>query len=422
MTRKQIKSKVNIDLVLNFLSLGVVAACGILFNVFISILYDAEALGIINQVFALYIVFAQLGTFGLQFSVQKYISSSRGRQEQLEILNASFFSSIIFAIVASFTFYFLAQTVSDIQESSDLYQSIRYASIGLFFYCLNKVILGCMNGLRHMGIFSLLQSIRSLCLILFLFVLYMYGCGKNSLSLVFTYAELTVFCFGLYFLISNRLLKISLVSFKEIKRQVIFGIQGMLSGILIEFNSRVDILMLGYFMSDKQVGVYSIASTIAEGFLLVLVVFRNNFNPLLAKLYSRNKLNSLSCFVRSWKNKIYGLMSIFSLILISAFWIFSNLLDNKEWISSYPFFIILVIGTFVCSGYYPFLSLLLQAGFPALFSLVIVAGVLLNVCFNYILIPMYGVCGAAIATSVANVLCVYFGILLTNKKLNISII
>ena len=53
-----------------------------------------------------------------------------------------------------------------------------------------------------------------------------------------------------------------------------------MSGILTEVNTRVDILVLGYFHGDTLVGVYSFAAILAEGFSQLPMVVRRSIDPL----------------------------------------------------------------------------------------------------------------------------------------------
>ena len=53
------------DVLYNVAGLGVAGVCGILLNFLIGTLYDAAALGIFNQVFATYIIFAQFAVLGV---------------------------------------------------------------------------------------------------------------------------------------------------------------------------------------------------------------------------------------------------------------------------------------------------------------------------------------------------------------------
>ena len=52
----------------------------------------------------------------------------------------------------------------------------------------------------------------------------------------------------------------------------------MFSGLFIELNTRIDVLILGSFVSDSLVGVYSLFSLISEGFYNLFTVM-NILNP-----------------------------------------------------------------------------------------------------------------------------------------------
>ena len=51
-------------------------------------------------------------------------------------------------------------------------------------------------------------------------------------------------------------------------------------------NTKVDLLMVGLFLSDSKVGIYSLASLFAEGFLFVIVI-QNILNPKISNLISK---------------------------------------------------------------------------------------------------------------------------------------
>ena len=63
--------------------------------------------------------------------------------------------------------------------------------------------------------------------------------------------------------------------------------------MLIELNTRVDIIMIGIFMSDEKVGIYSFAALFAEGFYQLLIVLQNILNPLMARNFSESKLDEI---------------------------------------------------------------------------------------------------------------------------------
>ena len=72
----------------------------------------------------------------------------------------------------------------------------------------------------------------------------------------------------------------------DLYKHLSFGSRALFSGIFLEINSRVDILVLAYFLDDSSVGIYSCFAVIGEGIYNLFVVIKNNFSPKLVKLYS----------------------------------------------------------------------------------------------------------------------------------------
>lgn len=415
---KQLTSNISFNLV----ALGIAGGCGILFNLLISFLYGTEALGLISQVYSLLIIFGQVGVFGNQFSVQKYVASTDSHEEKSHIIISALGLSVFISAVVSLIFYFLADVVAQLQSNSNIYYSIRYACIGLFFFCLNKVILGALNGLMQMRSFAVLQLIRALFLLLFAYLLYFFKTEIQKISLIFTFTEGIVFIIGVLLLIRQELLMIKRFNKEWVKNHFFFGLHSMPAGLLIEMNTKVDVLMLGYFLSDREVGIFSMAATFSEGFSLILNVLRSNFNPIMAKYLVGNNLKELHEFIDNYKPKIVKGMILISLISLVAYKGIGFVSGNQDWNASFLNFCILVLGVLLISKSFPFLTLIVQAGKPGWFSFAILLGILVNCILNLIFIPLLGTVGAALSTSLSGIVNAMVTVYITNKVLKYKIL
>lgn len=76
----------------NFVSLGFLAISGLLINSLVTKFYGPAALGVFNQVFAVYILAAQLATAGVQYSVLRYVAAVGD--------DRALFTRIVYAAVA----------------------------------------------------------------------------------------------------------------------------------------------------------------------------------------------------------------------------------------------------------------------------------------------------------------------------------
>jgi O-antigen/teichoic acid export membrane protein len=181
-----------------------------------------------------------------------------------------------------------------------------------------------------------------------------------------------------------------------------FGVKAVLSGMLLELNSRVDVLMLGLFLGDAEVGVYSFAALFAEGFYQLVVVLQNNYNPLLARLIAGGQREALEAVTRQRRAATYVLMGLAGLCLVLLFPHAVELLTGRpEYLAGRGAFIILVLGIVAGAGYLPFQGALSMAGLPGWHTLFMLLVVLSNVAGNWLLIPWLGLEGAALATALA---------------------
>lgn len=80
------------------------------------------------------------------------------------------------------------------------------------------------------------------------------------------------------------------------------------------------------------------------------------------------------------------------------------LMGGGDFMASWPVFCILAAGMAAVGGYLPFMMLLVQAGKPGHHTLLMAGTALSNVVLNVALIPLLGIYGSALATSVAFVL------------------
>ena len=182
----------------------------------------------------------------------------------------------------------------------------------------------------------------------------------------------------------------------------IFGAKSFFSGVLIELNAQIDIFMLGIMVNDHYVGIYSFASVIAKGVCQLLVVFRINFNPISINFIATKQKQKFSDFFKKSRKNVYQIMTTFGIILILIYPLILKLLTNKkEFSQSWLPFSIILSGIIISSGYLPFNQLLLLAGHPGKHTLMVILTVLFNFLGNLVLIPFFGITGAAIATGLA---------------------
>ncbi len=402
-----ISKKFSTDLIWNVVSLTILGFSGIIINILIAHYYGPEELGIFNQVFAFYIVLSQFSVLGIHYSVLKHVSYN---QENIDRISAIVISAIILCLalasVFAFFTYISRELIGNLMHSSGVGVGLGLVAPGLVGFAINKVLFNMFNGLNHMRSYAVFQALRYLLILVGVVLVIVFSLPGNYLAGSLTFAELVLLIvMGSYTFIVVLPVRLAAVCSKWFKEHLSFGARGFLSGALTEINTRVDVLTIGFFLTDKMVGIYSFAAIIAEGFSQLSIVVRRNVDPLIGESFSKNNLFQIQEYSKKIKRIFPPLMII---LAIAAVFIYPIGLDiivkDTDFNQSLWIFGILMIGVTINTFYRPFSGILLQGDRPGHHTLMVGILVVINFIGNIILIPILGILGAAIATACAYVL------------------
>jgi O-antigen/teichoic acid export membrane protein len=344
-----------------------------------------------------------LAAAGVHTSCLRAVAAHRRDRARCEgILLGALLPATVLAALAVLAFLLLAEPLAGWLSSPWVAEGMRWAAPGLFFFALNKSLLGVENGLRRMRAFAVFQALRYLLVLAAFAWAHLEGVGPERLPMVFSLAEGLLFPL-LLFDVSRQL---SWWRGREAlswsRHHLSFGIRNVASGMLLELNTRVDVLMLGTFLGDAEVGIYSFAALFAEGFYQLFVVLQNNYNPLLASQLAAGRKPEVESLVRRGRRASWmlgaagGVLAVAVYPLIQALFTNDPLLDQ----SLLPF-AILIAGQVLAAGYLPFQGYLAMANLPGWHTLFLLGTVLLNALGNACAIPLLGIAGAAVATGLS---------------------
>ena len=176
-----------------------------------------------------------------------------------------------------------------------------------------------------------------------------------------------------------------------------FGLKGHLGNIAGFLNYRMDVFLVAYFVGASGVGFYSIAVGIAEmvGMLPSAVAI-----VLMREVASSDGKMGWSYASISCRNIVF-LSMLLTLSLLALGSPIINLAYGSEFSRSYPAMIAL-LPAMVALGIDRILSSYVTgSGRPILTTYAITIATMVNLILNVILIPLWGITGAAAASSVS---------------------
>lgn len=178
-----------------------------------------------------------------------------------------------------------------------------------------------------------------------------------------------------------------------------FGFIPMLTVIMMEINYKADVLMLDYFKIPKaDIGVYSLGVSLAQRVWLIPDALKD---ILLSKLAGGKNESEVSKVSRiSFLMAIIFIMGMFALGKP-----FVWLMYGDEYSGAYTVILVISLGILGMVFYKMIYSYNVVNGYKNASFALLGGAALLNVIINIILIPPYGMIGAAVASTASYLLC-----------------
>lgn len=197
------------------------------------------------------------------------------------------------------------------------------------------------------------------------------------------------------------------------------GLIFMLSAVIYELTRRTDVLMIGYFMGTSDAGIYAAASGAARFVIFGILSVNMVFAPMIAELYAQHRMAELQKLVTLAARGIFAFSLVIGVSLaILGEWLLG--LFGPAFTAAYPALLILIVGMLVNGFVGPVGFLMMMTGHHREAALVLAVAALLQIVMNAILIPRYGLIGAATATAATVALWNIVLALRTARKLGIN--
>lgn len=403
MSAQHLDRKFATDVAWNYGSMAVIGIGGLALNLYIAAAHGPLALGVFNQIYAVFIILAQVAAWGIHYAAQKHAAEFADDRRVVGSVTAS--AAAMAAVSGTLTMLAVAAgrpLLLSYFKSTDVADGLMLAAPGLLLIALNKVLLGVANGLRHMRGFAVVQALRIVLLAGVAVTVLETGLSLAWLGAAFSAAEFGVLLGVAMHLLPKLARPVGRGMCAWARIQLPFATRSLPTGLLLEANFRIDVVVLGACASDRAVGVYSLAATVAEGLYGLLHVLRVNVNPLLVDLSKPERHEALAALVRRLRLAIYpGMGVLMAVMLAGAFLAQRWLPRGAEFADSLAVLAVLCLGIWLYSGFAPFDFILLQSGRPGRQTLVVLLQVATTLAVNLALVPVFGVLGAAWAMALS---------------------
>ncbi len=388
-------------------------------------IYGAEGMGIFALSQTILMIMVMLSVFGTDTASLKYSSEHFSNNNYIK-LNSFYFSIFKFVIVLSFfisiIIFFIKGELSDFFNKNLLNHSLFFISLSILpmsFININS------ESLRGIGEYSLFTAFRYVLIPIFtILFIYIYDDSSNILIPIKAYA-ISV-CIVSFLSFTFWLKEIEFFKYfsninSNLNDVIKYSFPVLISNSMLLLIQWVDIIILGYFETSNTVGIYSVIMKISLFSSVILFSINSIVASEFSKLYSLDKMDDLRDLIKK-SSKIIFFITIPILILIVCFSEFILGYFGFEFIMANKTLHILIAGQFVnilCGsvGY-----ILMMTEKQNVFKNIMIIATCINIILNIILIPLYSINGAAIASSVSLILWNVISFSYIYRKYNISTI
>ncbi|MEM6449370.1 MAG: oligosaccharide flippase family protein [Cyanobacteria bacterium P01_D01_bin.105] len=200
-------------------------------------------------------------------------------------------------------------------------------------------------------------------------------------------------------------------------------LSGALPFMLIEsipiINSQTDILMLGAFRGVDAVGLYVPVNRGAQLITFILMAVGSTLSPTIASAYADNRLMDLQRTITKSVRVVAGVAFLFAVTLIVGAPFYLSLF-GPEFVNGLRALHILCVGTFISTAIGLSFTILNMTGHERYTATVGWVVTVLNVVLNTLCIPLWGVEGAAFATTTSAVIGGFMSLIAVRKRLGID--
>jgi len=365
--------------------------------------YGVESLGVFNLMFSLITFITIFSRLGLD----TYLIRKIPEIQDDKYYTANFISKVIrllliSGLVASVLLLLSSDWIdSFIFKNTDANNYLLLASFVIIPYTLFNAVPEIFRGFYDIKIYSFYRNVSlNLGMILCLGIsLILFNYKVDIVYVLFGVIVLTSF-----FMFSTLiwfLKKKSIVLFKKKKfkdKILKYSYPMLFTSSIMFLMGNVDSFMISYYINEEQVGLYSACIKLSIGISFILASINGFIAPKIAKAYSdNNKAQIKRIYYSSIKLISIGSLPIVILLILFPS-LFLSIFGEEFKIAATPL-VILTIAAGVNALFGSVGYLLNMTDNQNVFMKILFIGLIINLCMNIVLIPEYGIAGAAIATA-----------------------
>lgn len=279
----------------------------------------------------------------------------------------------------------------------------------LFFTSISSILWG-LQKIKEYNFVSILQSFVFLVFIVIFFLAPGFGIKTAIISQI-----ISSFLAGmvLFFLIKRVVGPFSLRLNKSyLKDSFSYGMKMYFGGILTFLYQRLNVFIINFFINPLAVGFYFIAKNFAEKILLIPQSVSFVLFSKVSSEKDKNRLKEFTALI--CRNSLFVTIVCIAIFFLFGRWLIV-FLYSTEFLDSVSTFKILLIASIFMGAGGPICSDLAARGKPMINNYLAIFQIALNIILSILLIPKFGIRGAAWAVTISSMMGFVIGLIVYRK-------
>lgn len=403
---------------------------GYIFTLLISNHFGAEAMGLYALSFVLLQIVSMIGRMGMDMALIKFIAEYKTKQQAylikelyLMVVKLIFPIATLLSAIIFYLSPYIAKYIFD-KEKLSLY--FQLASFGIVPYTFILINSESLRGLQKIKEYMFLQNISTTLIgSTLLLVSLAYSLEDLFVPVLALIIAIYITCGFSIWIWSKNLSNLV----KDIKSSINVHVKGLLTyqnlfsiaipmtltSYLAIVMGSADTIMLGMYATEKDVGIYSVVLKLVSMSLIVFMAVNTFTVPKFSAYWGEKNLESIRTLsYESTKLILYLSLPIFIAIWLFPSWVLS--IFGEEFREGMSALMIMSIGQFLYIIAGPVWNMMNMTNKQKTFFYFSLLSATTNIALNYMLIPIYGLDGAAFATVTGGVVLNVLSILYIKKE------
>lgn len=370
--------------------------------------FESIEYGIFSLSVTILSILTIIGTMGLNEGLSRQISFYIGRNKKKNIrtiIRVSLIYGLLFSSVISIILYLFSEFFSSLLfHDQNFTYVIKIIALTIPFYVEISILNSIFRGYQRVKenvIF--IDILKNLLFIIFLLIIIYYRLSLMWAIISYSFTFILTLTFFIFYYLRNKPYDYQYFTKKStIGRELLFfSIPIMFVSILNQIVVWTDTLMLGIFKTASIVGLYNAALPIGRFVSIPLGALLFIYTPIASELFSKkndNEMRRTYLVLSKWLSSMtFPIAMMF--ILFPNYIIFYSF--GQEYIGASIALQILATGFFINNLMGPNGATLMAMGKTKFLMYSTFGSACINISLNYILIPSFGIIGAAISSAIA---------------------